>query len=65
MCSLVKANTLDEAIKYVADETNDISRLEDGVYIDGSWRVSMDSEEEILNCYIEHNIELVGGLKNG
>ncbi len=67
MCALVKvkAKTLEEAIKYVDDEANDIPLPEDGGYVDGSWKVSMDSEEEIFNCYNEHNAEPCGGVKNG
>lgn len=46
----VKAKTLAEAIEYAKKEGNDIPLPQDGVYVDGSWRV-LDAEEDIANLY--------------
>lgn len=53
MCGIVtvEANTLETAMDIARNESSNIQLPDDGNYVDGSWDLSMEEEDEIRSCY--------------
>ena len=54
----VEVNTLDEALRYVEEDPDDIPLPSEHNYVDGSFRPSMDDIEEIRSLYNNNQADL-------